>query len=1226
MDAARLDENDPAVQLAGDIARRVNENNPQGALDPRLLADVATLRRLVSKRTSDSVPATAWSVLVDYTAATVHWARSRHLGAVDGKGDLLAAAELFRPIYDHEPGYVPWVIRSLYENAADIVDGKIVEHASAWTGQGLELLNQVAEHRDLDVLDRALALLHKAADVTPAQHPHRGERLTNLCAGLLMRHQLTGDPQSLDDAVAVAREAESVTGEESPFRADCLYGLGMALGVRARSIGEQAAEDEAIEVLSQAATTMAGGHPKLVACLQELGLRLGLKAATARDVTTLERAVGFLQQAVATIDEHDPGYLDLLERLGMMLQMLHERTGSQQAAADSIAVLRRAVDRTPATHPAHSRHHCHLATACRQWYETTGEAASIEESVTLSRAALADSTSISDRAFALGELGSALTLRYRESGDLADLREAVDRLHEATSSDPGSAPSLSMLGSALLSLHVATGDRASLDEAIQAGRAAISASSRDDPLRTLRQSMVGRMLWHRGELTGDWQALAEAITVLSQAVDEAPDDHPLQFTIRTNLGAALAEAYRQTESAAAIDQAVAAHKWVVDRMPDDHVKRGQYLGNLGASLFNRYRVTGDPSALDTAVATMRDAVCHAPERELPGFLSNLANALVERHGLTGATVDLDLAIDSAQRAVTLLPDDHLWRCGALITLGQAHQSRHQHSGDPNALSQAFHVLQEAAAMPTALVATRIEAARLCGDVAITDGKRDTALTAFTTAVELLPLLSGRQLRQADQERRLARQHGVACDAAACAITCGLPDRAVELLEAGRAILHAQVMETRNDLGDLSARAPDLARRFAALREELASTGSVITTELDDAQEIASQLLLDRRHELAREWADLVETIRTRYDGAGLFRPPRVDDLLPAAADGSVVTVNVSRYRCDALIVTTAGVHVAPLPGLAFVPLVERTAGFLRALDIACDGNRTTDEQEAAEAAIQETIDWLAETITQPIWRALGIHGPPAAGAPMPRIWWSPTSVLAFLPLHAAVLDQAVSSYTPTVGALLRARGRSRSGHCKRGLIVALPHTPGHARLPGVTLECDLLTERFPATDVLRGPTATRSAVLRELPTHDWVHLACHGRNDIDRPSRSNVQLWDAPLTVQDIFRLDTDQGGLAFLTACETAQGGTLLTDEALHIGGAFHLAGYLHVIATLWAAHDGTSVKLTDAFYRGLRDSAEIGPNPDDSATALHAAVCELRDRDAARPSRWAPYLHFGP
>lgn len=1096
-----------------------------------------------------------------------------------------------------------------------------MERADTWTRKGVELLTEFDQRGYPHLLDRSLRLLRRAVNATPAAHPRRGERLTNLCAGLLARYQLTRDRRVLNDAVAAAREAEAGTSEDSPFHVDRLYSLGIALDQLVAVTGDRDVQAEAVNVLGRAVAAMTDEHPKLVEALRVLGLLIGLRAATGRDAADMDRAIGILRRAVALVDEAHPRYLDLLERLGLMLGLHPERTNDRRHVAERVAVFRRAVELAPVTHPAHPRYQWLLAMASRRRYEITRERAAIMEAVSLSRAALSraplvDAESPFYRASVLGELGSALAGRYRESGDVADLHEAVAALREATSSEPDRELWLSTLGLALVDIYVATGDLASLDEAIRFGRAAVAASSSDDPMRLTRQHLLCHMLWHRGDRTGDREALTEAINTLTLAAAEASDDHPDQLDIQMTLGATFSALYWHTGSVDALDQSVTAFQWVVDRIPDDDVKRVEHLGNLGAVRYWKYRITGEVADRDAAIDNMREATRGVGARALPAFLANLASPLIDRYNETGAGADFDQAASSARRAVALLPDDHPWRSLALIRLGEAHQARHRRDGNQADLDQALDVLHEAAVMPTAPVQSRIQAARLCGDTAITAGRPDSALAAFTIAVEQLPLLSGRQLRQSDQERQLAQQHGVASDAAACAIAAGRLDRAVELLEGGRAILHGRVLESRNDLSELHTRAPELARRFAALREELSLADSVIpTTPDDDAVGITGQL--DRRHELAREWADLVETIRTEHGNAGLFRPPRIADLLPAAADGPIVIVNVSQYRCDALVLATAGVRSIPLPELASVPLEERSVEFMRAIEAAC-GDAKTAEREAAEHAIEATIGWLRSTVTQPIMDALD--------SPVPRIWWSPTSVLSFLPLHAAVLDDTVSSYTPTVSALLRARAHVRPRRSRRGLIVALPHTPGHARLAHVTRERDLLTELFPASIVLRGPAATRASVLRELSTHPWVHLACHGRNDIDQPSCSNIQLWDGPLSVRDLFGLDTNRGDLAFLTACETAQGGTLLADEALHIGGAFHLAGYTHVIATLWPAHDATSAELTESFYRQLRGSPETGPEPAGSATALHIAAHELRNRYPTRPSRWATYVHYGP
>jgi tetratricopeptide (TPR) repeat protein len=1200
MDLSRVGADDPAIRLMGEISDRAHSDDPRVVLDPLMLTDVAALRRLVADRADRSVPADIWAVLVDHVAASVHWARRIRLGAKAGLDDLRAAVELFRSAHERLPDQVPPPLRALYSGAADIVDGTIVEHADTWSNDGLELVTKAALGRTSGTLEQGITLLRKSVDISFDGHPAHGRRLINLCAGLLTRYQATDEAASLADAVEAARKAVAVTSPESPYHGDCLYGLGFALSLVADATGEERDHDEAIAVLTTAAAALSGGHPKQSDCLRQLGVRIGFRAALRQDTAGLEQAVEVLRRAIAVTDESTAQHLNALERLAVVTQLLCQRTGSRQHAADGIAVCRRAVALAPAGHPDRARLLTYLSSACRQLFELTGTPAMIEEAATVARAAVAESPSADLRTSALGELGTALTLWHRQAGDIRRLDEAVAALRTATAVKPTEVLR-SHLASALLDRYLATGDTTALNESITSARQAIADTTPDDPLRPLRKNLLGRMLWHRGDQAGDREALAEAITVLREAAAETPADHMLQLSIHTNLGAAYAVGHHVTGAPDALDAAVAAHQRVVDQVPADHPKRGLYLGNLGASRYAKYRATRTTDALDAAIESMLNAVADTPAHHLPAVLSNLASMALDRHERTGTTADLELAVSSARRAVDLLPDDHPWRCAALTTLGQAHQAGGR-------IDEGLRELRQAAEQESAPVATRIDAARLWGDTAHGAGRLDTALVAYSTAVELLPLLSGRELRQADQEQHLARHHGVVGDAAACAVTLGRPERAVELLEAGRAILATQVLENRNDLGELHVRAPELAARLAALREELATIGDSANVALDEQVP-----RLDRRHELGREWANLVATVRAEHGGAGLNRAPSIEDLLPAAAHGPVVIVNVSRHRCDALVVTTTGVRTIPLPELTFTALVERTAEFVTAVDDAF-GHPSADERAAAEQIVSATIDWLGRTVT----------GPVLASTPADRVWWSPTSALTFLPLHAAAIDRVVSSYAPTIGALTRAR--ERRVRTEQGLVVALPNTPGLARLPGVTQECDLLTELFPDTKVLRGASATRQAVLRELGSSSWVHLACHGSNEIDMPSLSNLRLWDGPLAVRDLLGLAADRGALAFLAACETAQGGSLLTDEALHIGGAFHLAGYAHVIATLWAAHDGVSVALTESFYRRLRGMEPTGPDPTDSAAALHAAVLRLRDEHPGRPSRWAPYLHFGP
>ena len=66
-------------------------------------------------------------------------------------------------------------------------------------------------------------------------------------------------------------------------------------------------------------------------------------------------------------------------------------------------------------------------------------------------------------------------------------------------------------------------------------------------------------------------------------------------------------------------------------------------------------------------------------------------------------------------------------------------------------------------------------------------------------------------------------------------------------------------------------------------------------------------VVDRRMALAREWDDLVEQVRELEGFEDFLMPPEVETLLPAADRGPVVIVNVSRWRCDGLIVRPDGV-------------------------------------------------------------------------------------------------------------------------------------------------------------------------------------------------------------------------------------------------------------------------------------------------------------------------------
>ena len=296
------------------------------------------------------------------------------------------------------------------------------------------------------------------------------------------------------------------------------------------------------------------------------------------------------------------------------------------------------------------------------------------------------------------------------------------------------------------------------------------------------------------------------------------------------------------------------------------------------------------------------------------------------------------------------------------------------------------------------------------------------------------------------------------------------------------------------------------------------------------------------------------------------------------------------------------------------------------------------------------------------WAALASKGAGGAKrklgpAHWPRVWWAPAGVLSLLPLHAAryhtdpparragrkVIDRVISSYTPTIRALRYARQRTTSTAAPgRALIVAMPTTPGvTGRLHPVPAETGMLSRRLPGPVVLGKPGAlgsgmsptpagmpVKAAVLAHLPECQIVHFACHGASDPTDPSQSRLLLYDHashPFTVASLAPVKLGLAELAYLSACSTAVTSTEgLLDEAIHLASAFQLAGFPHVVGTLWEIDDAAAVTIAGTFYAGLRTPERI-LDTSRAAHALHDAVRAACDNVPATPSLRAAYLHAG-
>jgi CHAT domain-containing protein len=224
------------------------------------------------------------------------------------------------------------------------------------------------------------------------------------------------------------------------------------------------------------------------------------------------------------------------------------------------------------------------------------------------------------------------------------------------------------------------------------------------------------------------------------------------------------------------------------------------------------------------------------------------------------------------------------------------------------------------------------------------------------------------------------------------------------------------------------------------------------------------------------------------------------------------------------------------------------------------------------------------------------------------------------------MDRAISSFTATIRGLAYARTHQSDAAAETTLVVAVPDAGGVAPLPSAAAEAQAVAGLVHSAHLL--PHPTRAGVLAALPDYAVAHFACHGEDDWTDPTASRLVLYDheiEPLTVRDISALHL-KSRLAYLSACNTMITSPALANEAVHLTGAFHLAGYQHVIGTLWPINDFISRRFATGFYSYITQAGATTPDITRSAHALHHGTRRLRARYPDSPTQWAAYTHTGP
>lgn len=1054
-------------------------------------------------------------------------------------------------------------------------------------------------------------------DIVPAFPADRGV-LHALGTALLLRDELSPDPEAVAEALRVLRQAADATAPDSADRRTVEQDVAAALHVSYEHTGNRALLDEAITLLRTTVAATPGGEHGLTLRVLRLAIALETRATRTGEPDDAREAAGLLTRALhdVTAGDDDEEYAGILLALANAQLTLAELTGGPALVTEAVSHLRAAA-RTARGTLLQVRIHSSLSSALRSSAAQGGPPADLDEAVAAGRTAveLADDGG-ADLPDCLTNLANALSDQFDRTGSESPelLDEAIAHARAAVAASaperPGHGSSLSCLGLCLADAYQVDRDLAMLMEAVRHHREARRVTALDDARRPgyLSNAAIALSLLH--EHTSDSEVLVEAVRTAQEAVDTAADQDPDRHLYLQTHARVLRERHFAARRAAEpydgnhLREAIAAGRRAVQALPPEVPTGAACRGNLAADLLlgHQEHLTGD-AELAEALALLDDETATLPS-------------------------------DTAERALFL------------YNLGLARVAQYERTQDDAELTRALAAFTDAERVTAASPILRAEAALEHGRAAAAAQRWQAAFQAFERALALLPLLPFAHLDRGDQEYVLTLFAGLGRDAAACLLACSGADplRAVELVEEGRGVLLDALFYPESEMATLRQTAPDLAEQFDRLRKQLDERSSHQLSRRSGStvrylEPNAARESTGRRKSLATELNDVLEQIRALDDMNHFARPAAVGELLSGSGSrkGPVVLINVSRYRSDALVLTGAGVRVIPLPGLTSDGLARAVALHLHTLRAmrAADSLTPADRRRVSER-LAEVCSWLWHTVAGPVLDALEL---PRREHGRPRLWFCPTGPLALLPLHAAqhydarlgrddgVPDRVVPSYTSTLRALVTARRpRPDAAGTREGggelLVASVPRLPGLRPLDFAEEEIAAVTDACPQRpQILRADQATRAAVTERLVRHRCWHFIGHSGQDLWNPGLAAIRLADGELTALAVTSLRLPAGELAYLSSCESAVTGTGAPDEPLHLALSCQVAGYRHTVGTMWSVLDRPAVEMAGRFYANLTVDGRLAHET--AAYALHRAVLHVRHTSPIQV--WAAYLHAG-
>lgn len=1112
-------------------------------------------------------------------------------------------------------------------------------------------------------LDAAIENSEAALQLMPAEHAHRAQVLYDLADHFFARYLNLDGKSDLDEAIRCTELTLVEPLDDDDDMSDpgsVNESLSIYLDCRYDGFNDLEDLHKAVTHAGQALTMAPEGHPKRCNRLYRLSCLFRKAYIRLQLLTYLDESI-FCARAALVCPGNNSDQVEILSLLSVSImtryQTLQDLDDLQEAIVCAKALI--AVPDTALMRGGRLNHLSELLRTrfARLAYPSDAETAAEYVHIAIENceeALLVVPRNSPDRISLLNQLSNQYYNRSeRPGGPLSDLEKAILYSEEvlAMERQDSLTETLINLAQYFLVRFYRLGLLDDLEKAIQHAEKFLAAHPADGQGSTQKEYRASTLHILSTSLNARYGRLG-ALSDHQAAVKHAKasvEDTSATSTNRgkrlRNLSKLLSFRYHKLRVNDDLSEVIACTEEALAETSVYDFNYPVILQTLAFNLRHRYDAHENVEDINAAVTHARRALTFSPVGHMDhrAHVCDLGNILRTRYPASGNLNDLDEAVELGQEAVTGLPTDHFDRLNLFSLAAYAYRDRYKATGSDEDRKLSYSHLLEAYHSTTGTPLNRVIIAR---EIIVQFQSLQTweeSSSLLESALLLVPKISLPFLGREDLQHVLSKLNGLPSDAAAYALQAGKEaSHGLQLLELGRGIIASFGMDARSELSELEVTHPALFHSFTTLRAVMNPTEEEPLDKADTGIYKSNIHFSSKLMQATLDMEPLLSEIRKIPAYERFLLPPAPADLMKTAEGGTIVVVNTTSLRSDAIIVTSSAITGLALPDLTYEEAKERLHEISQLL---VKGPRSTYPERSNKMI--KLLAWLWDVVVEPVLSELQPNGV-VPGVDLTRVWWIGVGVLGTAPFHAAgrdhsagstsnTLNRILSSYIPTIKGLSYARQKPLNLVSKPDsqlLLVSMPTTPGGASLLGVEQEVKEIVAILAASGRAQTTSLTQpssATVLAHLQHYDAVHFACHGLSDPINPSNSSLLLFNQsvvdPLTAHMISRSHSKKAQIAYLSACSTAANtATKLADETIHLASAFQLAGFNHVLATMWLSNDAACVAVAKVFYAALFDGLL---DPCDGhrkvSVALHQATKRLRDSAPQRPLVWAPFIHTG-